>query len=101
MASITLDPTAVIGPISPAIFGSFVEHMHRCVYGGIYEPGSAQSDAQGFRVDVLEAVRGLAPTHLRYPGGNFVRVPADRVRGNLSPRREAASPFLAPDRGVA
>src|SRR6185437_8018648 len=72
MDSITVDPTAVIGSINPAIFGSFVEHMHRCVYGGIYEPGSTLSDAQGFRVDVLDAVRGLAPTHLRYPGGNFV-----------------------------
>ena len=72
MDSITVDPTAIIGSINPGMFGSFVEHMHRCVYGGIYEPGSSLSDAMGFRTDVLEAVRGLAPTHLRYPGGNFV-----------------------------
>lgn len=72
MASITVDPTALVGTINPAVFGGFVEHMHRCIYGGIYEPGSALSDAHGVRLDVLEAVRGLAPTHLRYPGGNFV-----------------------------
>ena len=84
MDSITVDPTAVIGPINPAIFGSFVEHMHRCVYGGIYEPDSTLSDLQGFRVDVLDAVRGLAPTHLRYPGGNFVS--GYRWRDGVGPR---------------
>jgi alpha-N-arabinofuranosidase len=71
-ATITVDPTAVIAPIHPWLFGSFVEHLRRCVYGGIYDPGSALSDAEGFRADVLETVRGLVPTHLRYPGGNFV-----------------------------
>jgi alpha-N-arabinofuranosidase len=84
MGSITVDPTAVIGSINPAIFGGFVEHMHRCIYGGIYDPGSALSDAQGFRMDVLEAVRGLAPTHLRYPGGNFVS--GYRWRDGVGPR---------------
>lgn len=72
MATITIDPTAAIGTINPLLFGHFVEHLGRCVYGGIYEPTSPLSDESGFRLDVLEAVRGLAPTHLRYPGGNFV-----------------------------
>ena len=84
MGSITVDPTAAIGTIDPAIFGGFVEHMHRCVYGGIYEPGSPLADEQGFRLDVLEAVRGLAPTHLRYPGGNFVS--GYRWRDGVGPR---------------
>lgn len=72
MATITIDPTAIIGIIEPGVFGSFVEHLGRCVYGGIYEPDSPRADADGFRLDVLEAVRHLAPTTIRYPGGNFV-----------------------------
>ena len=58
--TITIDPTAVIGRIHPWMFGHFVEHLGRCVYGGIYDPGSPLSDAEGFRLEVLEAVRGLA-----------------------------------------
>ena len=72
MPTITVDPTAVIGTIHPWVFGHFVEHLGRCVYGGIYEPGSPHADAEGFRLDVLDAVRALAPTNIRYPGGNFV-----------------------------
>ena len=70
--TITIDPTATIGRINPNLFGYFVEHLGRSVYGGIYEPGSPHADADGFRLDVLEAVRALAPTTVRYPGGNFV-----------------------------
>jgi alpha-N-arabinofuranosidase len=61
-----------IGPINPRVFGSFVEHMGRCVYTGIYEPGHPCADADGFRGDVLELVRELGVTVVRYPGGNFV-----------------------------
>ena len=61
-----------IGPINRRIFGSFVEHMGRCVYGGIYEPGHPCADADGFRTDVLDLVRELGVTIVRYPGGNFV-----------------------------
>ena len=50
----------------------FVEHLGRCVYGGIYEPGSTLSDKDGYRKDVMAAVKDLRPTILRYPGGNFV-----------------------------
>ncbi len=53
-------------------FGSFVEHMGRCVYTGIYEPDHATTDRHGFRGDVLDLVRELGPTIIRYPGGNFV-----------------------------
>jgi alpha-N-arabinofuranosidase len=70
--TITIDPTATIGRINPNLFGYFVEHLGRSVYGGIYEPGSPRADADGFRLDVLEAVRELATTTVRYPGGNFV-----------------------------
>ncbi|MEJ8847630.1 alpha-N-arabinofuranosidase [Variovorax rhizosphaerae] len=70
--SVALNPEAVIGETDPRLFGAFVEHLGRCVYGGIYEPGHATADAHGFRHDVLELVRELAPTIMRYPGGNFV-----------------------------
>src|SRR5439155_16060618 len=84
--TITVDPAAVIGPIHPWMFGHFVEHLGRCVYGGIYDPGSPRADAEGFRLDVLEAVRGLAPTHIRYPGGNFVS--GYHWRDGIGPRAE-------------
>jgi alpha-N-arabinofuranosidase len=70
--TITIDPTAAIGQINPNLFGYFVEHLGRCVYGGLYEPGSPHADAEGIRLDVLDAVRELAPATVRYPGGNFV-----------------------------
>jgi alpha-N-arabinofuranosidase len=71
-ATLTLDPTFRVGPVDRRLFGSFVEHMGRCVYTGIHEPGHPTADDSGFRGDVLELVRELGPTILRYPGGNFV-----------------------------
>jgi len=67
-----VDPDFAIGPVNRRLFGSFVEHMGRCVYTGIFEPGHPQADEQGLRRDVLELVRELGPTIVRYPGGNFV-----------------------------
>ena len=69
---VTLDPAFTIAPVPPRLFGSFVEHMGRCVYGGIYEPGHAESDVDGLRLDVMKLVRELGVTVVRYPGGNFV-----------------------------
>ncbi len=71
-AQIKIDVDRTIGEVHPHIYGNFVEHLGRCVYGGIYEPGSPLADEDGFRTDVLEAVRGLNIPILRYPGGNFV-----------------------------
>ncbi len=71
-ALIVLDPAFVVGKTDPRLFGSFVEHLGRCVYGGIFEPGHPTADDQGFRQDVLELVRELGVTIIRYPGGNFV-----------------------------
>ena len=62
----------VIGTTDRRLFGAFVEHLGRCVYGGIFEPDHPTADANGFRQDVLALVRELAPTIVRYPGGNFV-----------------------------
>ncbi len=71
-ARIKIDPQRTIGKISPLIYGNFVEHLGRCVYGGVYDPGSPLADAEGMRTDVLEASKDLNVTITRYPGGNFV-----------------------------
>ncbi len=71
-ASVLVDRDFAIGDIDPRLFGAFIEHLGRCVYNGIYEPGHPQADKQGFRKDVLALVRELGPTIMRYPGGNFV-----------------------------
>ncbi len=69
---IEADLSETIGPVPRRLFGSFVEHMGRAVYTGIHEPGHSTSDGRGFRGDVLDLVRELGPTVVRYPGGNFV-----------------------------
>ena len=71
-AKVTVHPDFQIGEIDPRIYGSFIEHLGRAVYGGIYEPGHPAADAQGFRQDVLDLVRELRVPLVRYPGGNFV-----------------------------
>ena len=71
-ASLTLDPESTIGPVRPRLFGSFVEHLGRCVYTGIFEPGHPQADEDGMRWDVIDLVKELGVTVVRYPGGNFV-----------------------------
>jgi alpha-N-arabinofuranosidase len=71
-ASLTLNPDFVVAPVRRRTFGSFVEHMGRCVYTGIYEPDHPSADEDGFRADVLALVRELGVSVVRYPGGNFV-----------------------------
>jgi alpha-N-arabinofuranosidase len=71
-ASIVLDSAFAIGSVPRRLFGSFVEHMGRCVYTGIYEPGHPTADDKGFRSDVIALTREIGPTVVRYPGGNFV-----------------------------
>ena len=71
-AYVALDPHFTIGAIDRRMFGTFVEHLGRCVYDGIYEPGHPEADDQGFRRDVLALVKELGVTTVRYPGGNFV-----------------------------
>jgi alpha-N-arabinofuranosidase len=71
MNRIKIDPERIIGEIDRNIFGGFAEHLGRCIYGGIYEPGSPLADEQGFRKDVLDALRRLRIPIVRYPGGNF------------------------------
>jgi alpha-L-arabinofuranosidase len=71
-ARLTIDPRFAVGPINRRLFGSFVEHLGRCVYDGIYEPGHPTADADGFRQDVIDLVGELGVSTIRYPGGNFV-----------------------------
>ena len=71
-ARFTLDPAFTVGEVNPRLFGSFVEHLGRCVYTGIFEPGHPSADEDGIRTDVLDLVRELGVTAIRYPGGNFV-----------------------------
>lgn len=71
-ACIILSPDRVVAPVRRRTFGSFVEHMGRCVYTGIYEPGHPTADEDGFRGDVLALTRELGVELVRYPGGNFV-----------------------------
>jgi alpha-N-arabinofuranosidase len=59
MNRIKIDPQRVIGTIDRNIFGGFAEQLGRCIYGGIYEPGSPLADRQGFRKDVLGALKLL------------------------------------------
>jgi alpha-L-arabinofuranosidase len=71
-ARIYVDTRRTIAPLDRNLFGSFLEHLGRAIYDGIYEPGSKLSDANGFRKDVLNEIRQLGVPIIRYPGGNFV-----------------------------
>jgi alpha-N-arabinofuranosidase len=67
-----VDPELTVAPVDDRLFGTFVEHVGRCVYTGIYEPSHPTADRHGFRGDVLVLARELGITIVRYPGGNFV-----------------------------
>jgi alpha-N-arabinofuranosidase len=71
-ARVYVDTRRTIAPLDRNLFGSFLEHLGRAIYGGIYDPGSKLSDANGFRKDVLNQIRELGVPIIRYPGGNFV-----------------------------
>lgn len=71
-ATLTLDTNFNTGPIDRRIFSGFLEHLGRSVYEGAYDPGNPLSDGDGFRTDVLDALRTMDMPAVRYPGGNFV-----------------------------
>ncbi|HKJ44432.1 MAG TPA: alpha-L-arabinofuranosidase C-terminal domain-containing protein [Balneolales bacterium] len=70
-AEIKIDIDRTVGKVNNNIYGNFAEHLGRCIYGGIYDPGSKLSDKYGYRNDVMQAVKKLHVSILRYPGGNF------------------------------
>jgi alpha-N-arabinofuranosidase len=69
---VIIDPARVRSTLDRRLMGSFIEHLGRAVYGGIYEPGSPLADADGYRKDVAAEVRSMGVPIVRYPGGNFV-----------------------------
>jgi alpha-N-arabinofuranosidase len=71
-SKLTLHKEFAIGQVDKRIYGSFIEHLGRAVYNGIYEPGHPQADDKGFRTDVIKLVKELKVPVVRYPGGNFV-----------------------------
>ena len=71
-AKLVVDKPFQISEIDSRIYGSFVEHLGRAVYNGIYQPGHYTADEDGFRKDVIELVKELEVPVIRYPGGNFV-----------------------------
>ena len=71
-ADMTVDRLNIISAIDERIYGSFIEHLGRAVYNGIYEPGHPLADKDGFRRDVIQLVKELKVPVIRYPGGNFV-----------------------------
>jgi alpha-N-arabinofuranosidase len=72
MSRVTVDPGRCLGQLDRNVFGGFVEHLGRCINGGLFEEGSPLSDSRGFRTDVVELLRPLRLSVLRWPGGNFV-----------------------------
>ncbi len=85
-AVITIARDFIVGIIDRRIYGSFIEHLGRAVYGGIYEPGHPKADAQGFRTDVLGLIKKLNVPVVRYPGGNYVS--AFRWEDSVGPREQ-------------
>ncbi|MEY9871722.1 alpha-N-arabinofuranosidase [Streptacidiphilus sp. MAP12-33] len=85
-AHVTLDRQSVVAPVRRRTFGSFVEHLGRCVYSGIHEPGHPTANEDGFRMDVVDLVRELGSTTVRYPGGNFVS--GFRWEDSVGPREQ-------------
>ncbi|MBQ5969772.1 MAG: alpha-N-arabinofuranosidase [Clostridia bacterium] len=71
-SKLTLSKDYQIAKVDDRVFGSFIEHLGRAVYGGIYEPGHPAADEHGFRRDVMDLIRQIGVPVVRYPGGNFV-----------------------------
>ncbi len=71
-AKISINKSNTVGKIDKRIYGSFIEHLGRAVYNGIYEPGHPESDEMGFRKDVMRLISDIKVPIVRYPGGNFV-----------------------------
>jgi len=70
-ARIKIDTERTIGEIDPLIYGNFIEHLGRCVDGGVFDEKSPLADSHGYRRDVLDGTKKLNATILRWPGGNF------------------------------
>ncbi|WP_186578113.1 arabinosylfuranosidase ArfA [Aquibacillus kalidii] len=85
-AKMVVDKEFKISEIDPRIYGSFIEHLGRAVYGGVYEPDHPTADEHGFRQDVMDLVKELQVPIVRYPGGNMVS--AYNWEDGVGPRAE-------------
>jgi len=85
-AKMIVDKDFVISEVDPRIYGSFIEHLGRAVYGGLYEPDHPSADGDGFRQDVIDLVKELQVPIIRYPGGNMVS--AYNWEDGVGPREE-------------
>ena len=72
MTTLLVNVRRKLGVVERGIFGGFVEHLGRCIYGGIFDEGSPLSDEHGYRTDVLDLLKQMRISVLRWPGGNFV-----------------------------
>jgi alpha-N-arabinofuranosidase len=72
VVKVYVDTRRTVAPLDRNLFGSFLEHLGRAIYEGIYDPGSKLADSNGLRKDVMDEVRQLGVPIIRYPGGNFV-----------------------------
>src|SRR6476660_8702268 len=72
MVRVYVDSRRAVAPLDRNLFGSFLEHLGRAIYEGIYDPASKLSDSNGLRTDVVDGIRHLGVPIVRYPGGNFV-----------------------------
>lgn len=71
-AEIVVDAGCTVGDVHPQIYGHFIEHLGRCIYGGVWVgPDSKLPNVNGLRRDVLDATRAIHPPVIRWPGGNF------------------------------
>jgi len=89
--SITINKDIPVKTYDPMIFGGFIEHFGRQVYGGVFEPGSPLADEKGFRLDVIEALKELNIPVIRWPGGCFVD--AYHWQKGIGENREAYGDF--------
>jgi alpha-N-arabinofuranosidase len=87
-ATIEINPHRGLKPINRLVFGQFLEHFHRQVYGGAFEPGSPLADERGFRQDVIAALRELTVPVVRWPGGCFAS--AYHWKDGIGPHRRPA-----------
>jgi alpha-N-arabinofuranosidase len=112
---VTIDSGRQIAPIDHHLFGSFLEHLGRAIYEGIYDPKSKFADSNGFRTDVIKEVHDLGVPIVRYPGGNFVSgyhwldgvgpkkdrpTVLDRAWNTLEPNQFGTNEFIAWTRAV-
>ncbi len=94
-ARVVIDPTSTVGDIDERLFGGFIEHMGRAVYGGIYEPGHPTAGADGWRRDVIDLVRRLGVSIVRY------RLASGRLTVDLPARSWSALTLTTPNRPVS